>query len=200
MNAKKTLKILALSAALTSPALFAATLTDNGANWTGVTGVILNGISYDAQFKFGTCAQVYGVCDTQHFAFNRADDGVLMNQIAALVIAQGNYSLPGRDPIYGSGFGTPTAGGMLLSAISASIGSVEAQAVYAGGQFYQPEQLSSISTHNSYAFALWSLSSAPGVPIYQTVPSVPIPAAAWLFGSGLIGLAGARRKRQNTIV
>ena len=47
----------------------------------------------------------------------------------------------------------------------------------------------------------WSgLSSNPGVSHIQVlargVAEVPIPAAAWLFGSGLIGLAGiARRKK-----
>lgn len=29
----------------------------------------------------------------------------------------------------------------------------------------------------------------------QAVPSVPVPAAAWLFGSGLLGLAGTARRR-----
>jgi hypothetical protein len=30
-----------------------------------------------------------------------------------------------------------------------------------------------------------------------TTPTVPVPAAAWLFGSGLLGLAGAARRRLN---
>ncbi len=30
----------------------------------------------------------------------------------------------------------------------------------------------------------------------QAAPAVPVPAAAWLFGSGLLGLAGAARKRR----
>jgi hypothetical protein len=29
----------------------------------------------------------------------------------------------------------------------------------------------------------------------QQTPTVPVPAAAWLFGSGLLGLAGAARRR-----
>jgi hypothetical protein len=30
------------------------------------------------------------------------------------------------------------------------------------------------------------------------VESVPIPAAAWLLGSGLLGLAGVARRQRNT--
>lgn len=32
-------------------------------------------------------------------------------------------------------------------------------------------------------------------PLYTTVSAVPIPAAAWLFGSALLGLAGIKRRR-----
>jgi hypothetical protein len=32
---------------------------------------------------------------------------------------------------------------------------------------------------------------------YNIVPQVPVPAAAWLFGSGLLGLAGTARRRRN---
>lgn len=34
-----------------------------------------------------------------------------------------------------------------------------------------------------------------GTPIVGTISSVPLPAAAWLFGSGLIGLIGMARKK-----
>jgi len=30
----------------------------------------------------------------------------------------------------------------------------------------------------------------------QVVPAVPVPAAVWLFGSGLLGLVGVARRRQ----
>lgn len=36
-----------------------------------------------------------------------------------------------------------------------------------------------------------------GYPVSQTItPAVPVPAAAWLFGSGLLGLAGTARRRK----
>jgi hypothetical protein len=33
---------------------------------------------------------------------------------------------------------------------------------------------------------------------YTITPAVPVPAAAWLFGSGLLGLAGTARRRRNS--
>jgi hypothetical protein len=66
--------------------------------------------------------------------------------------------------------------------------------------------LSSIS--DAYIFeGLWagsvSTPSSPGAQLtlsYSDIPGVPIPAAVWLFGSGLVGLIGvARRKKSITI-
>lgn len=47
---------------------------------------------------------------------------------------------------------------------------------------------------NEAGFATWSL-GADGVLSYN-VPAVPIPAAAWLFGSALVGLAAVGRRRE----
>ena len=45
-----------------------------------------------------------------------------------------------------------------------------------------------LSDNDDYTYAQWSVSDLNGSP-------VPIPAAAWLLGSGLLGLIGFRRKR-----
>lgn len=37
-----------------------------------------------------------------------------------------------------------------------------------------------------------------GVPVGGNVPEVPVPAAVWLFGSGLLGLLGAARKKSES--
>ena len=45
---------------------------------------------------------------------------------------------------------------------------------------------------------IFASSGEPSVPApYLTLTTVPIPAAIWLFGSGLIGLAGLARRRVN---
>ena len=35
----------------------------------------------------------------------------------------------------------------------------------------------------------------PGKPDYNVIPDVPLPAAAWLFGSALLGLGALKRKK-----
>ena len=63
--------------------------------------------------------------------------------------------------------------------------------------------LSDLSTYNTGTasnntwqnIATWyAAGSAPAV--VSTPSAVPVPAAAWLFGSGLVGLAGLRRRKQ----
>jgi hypothetical protein len=34
----------------------------------------------------------------------------------------------------------------------------------------------------------------------QVIQAVPVPAAAWLFGSGLLGLAGIARRKKNSVI
>ncbi len=47
----------------------------------------------------------------------------------------------------------------------------------------------SIRNHSNYSYYAWAVRSG-------DVNTIPIPAAAWLFGSGLIGLVGIARRRR----
>jgi hypothetical protein len=52
-----------------------------------------------------------------------------------------------------------------------------------------------LSNDNAFAYAGWSQGSTKWE-VASTVSEVPVPATAWLMGSGLVGLAGiARRKK-----
>ncbi len=44
--------------------------------------------------------------------------------------------------------------------------------------------------------AIWSFSTGNMTSYNMTVSTVPLPAAVWLFGSGLLGLAGIARRRK----
>lgn len=62
------------------------------------------------------------------------------------------------------------------------------------------DQVANSATFNNGVSALTLLGQTSGMFLQGTMtlaaPEVPVPAAAWLFGSGLIGLAGAARKRK----
>jgi hypothetical protein len=49
---------------------------------------------------------------------------------------------------------------------------------------------------NNTCFVSWILGTTQLVVDIETVNPVPVPAAVWLFGSGLIGLAGVARRRK----
>jgi hypothetical protein len=42
----------------------------------------------------------------------------------------------------------------------------------------------------------WSSELVGGIPVY-TVSAVPIPAAVWLLGSGVVGLVALKRRKRN---
>jgi hypothetical protein len=48
---------------------------------------------------------------------------------------------------------------------------------------------------NSAALTSSLFGASDGIFLEGTVSAVPVPAAAWLFGSALIGLAGIKRKK-----
>lgn len=53
-----------------------------------------------------------------------------------------------------------------------------------------------IKSGQGIALGNWNLSST-GELTYTAVSAVPVPAAAWLFGSGLLGLVGVARRRRS---
>ena len=54
------------------------------------------------------------------------------------------------------------------------------------------------TVHTSYEQGVWKLDSATGTVTYSAaVSAVPVPAAAWLFGSALVGLTGISRRRKS---
>jgi len=69
---RKIISLLAAAAALTvaTPAAAAVTL-QTGGTVTGATGVAVNGMLYDVEFRDGTCGAVFGGCDQpSDFTFN----------------------------------------------------------------------------------------------------------------------------------
>jgi hypothetical protein len=65
----------ALAIALASPAAAATQIVNGSRQLTGATGVIVNGTSYDVEFVDGTCAALFGGCDSvSDFTFQSQTD------------------------------------------------------------------------------------------------------------------------------
>jgi len=64
-----------------------------------------------------------------------------------------------------------------------------AAASFASGLSY------ALSTESSYVIPEWSSEATVGAPQIAPLAAVPLPPAVWLFGSGLLGLAGMARRK-----
>jgi hypothetical protein len=91
-------------------------------------------------------------------------------------------------------FSVNLSGGSGLSNLT--MGGYDGQTSYLG----MSAKMSSIVVKDSFGNVIpFSLSTASGAALFnELATAVPIPAAIWLFGSGLLGLIGIARSKQST--
>lgn len=206
MNLVKSCKWLSLSvsALLCSSLSFAVTLqTDANGVLTGAKGVNVSGQYYDVSFEDGTCGGVYPCAGP--FTFNTAALAIAASEALDSQVFTGSYDSSGYAKARGCA--ESISYNCFLFTMYAYEDYVGAQAaVFINYDDSAPQVsifedlvgttiLSAVkSTMGKPAetWAIWSVSTA---------PVVPIPATAWLFGSGVLGLAGVagRRSRQNVV-
>jgi len=148
--------------------------------------------NFDATFGNYVTAQsapttVNGLTPVQDVSFLVQTQATLLDTAAS----GGDYALVNRGAQgFYSGTGTSTWGDNVYGInMSATIGN------NLGFYFINPISLTE-STVSQFAGS-WSLSTA-GILSYASVSAVPVPAAVWLFGSGLLGLAGIARRRKQS--
>ena len=181
--------------AVVSFSVNAALLTVNEGQLVGATGVNVNGALYDVSFMDGTCFALYNGCDdSTDFLFS----GNTASQAASdALLEQVFIGLYDDEPslTMGCSFDTRcrvlTADGVVGGegdlihgsfAVNSKKGATQGDTT-AGGTF---DVLSfDTSTMDNRTMAVW------------TVSAVPLPAAVWLFGSGLIGLIGIARRNKS---
>lgn len=97
-------------------------------------------------------------------------------------------SLPGESGYYDSGFWGPTNGGM---------GFISAQSVGTSVDFikFNLDATDDWTILHETMPNVWTLGTD-GMLTYAPVSAVPVPAAVWLFGSGLLGLVSVARRRK----
>ncbi|MGD0237636.1 MAG: VPLPA-CTERM sorting domain-containing protein [Syntrophorhabdales bacterium] len=158
-----------------------------------------------------TTVGVPGTYNNTGVTTNGYVNGALVNNAGAIAWLLANYAQSGQGgaqialqaaiwsveyPVGGGGqtyaFDTTTGSGQMNSTASISDYESIMSAVIGSGTLVNPQESGTIS---NYAWL------SPGITgdstLYQglvTQSPVPIPAAVWLLGSGLIGLAGIRRR------
>ena len=183
-------------------------LNINNGTLFGAFDVNVNGTLYDVEFKDGTCIELYNGCDQESdFIFSQPErDGEYGRQASTALLEQVfiNSSLGAFDtnPVLTNGCNsskecwvlTPIYmnGGSLQAIIAvnkpfiSNEGSTLNRDHLLGGprqKSFDSSAENSIPNGDKRVYAIWS-----------PVSEVPVPTAVWLFGSGLIGLVGMRKK------
>lgn len=138
-----------------------------------------------------------------------SDNGTTLtiDHVGTAIILGGNYTISFHDILTGS-----VSGGVFTANASGGGSSTGTSCTYNGGG--SGNVCGSALASNSFYAQTGSIAIAPGsfgnfTGTYQSplgattvnysvgpvVAPVPVPAAAWLFGSGLLGLAGTARRR-----
>jgi hypothetical protein len=183
----KSLKWILFSVALCSSSVFAATLQTSGGTLTGATGVNVNGVFYDVSFVDGSCNGLFAGCINSAFTFQSSTSATAAAQALFDQVLLGAYDTTtlntnGCNANTTCSILTPYSHTLPYDALTISVWNSPTDAI---DQLLTTSITPTLSTglSSGTVFAVWT-------------PSVPVPGAVWLFGSGLIGLAGAARRRR----
>lgn len=185
-------KWLFLGAVLCASPSYAATLVVSGGLLTGATGVNVNGSWYDVSFQDGSCDSLFSNCTISAFMFQNSTDAFAASNALLDQVLVGAYDDLSSD-IFGcyvdgiycsvmTPYNRSTQDAYVANAYNLASGT---DLVFTGTM---PPGSASTGFMNNTVFAVW------------TVAEVPVPAAAWLFGSALVGLAGAAGRKRKTAV
>ncbi len=183
--------VVAIASIVLSSSVSAATFSYNSnSEIVGLNNVSLGGHSeVDVSFVDGTCASVYNGCTgitlPQYYFYgyieDALDDLMLNNGVTFEDFAGYQAGLP-----MGNGFILWNLNGGTMEGISVSGVSAYDRASYFGTSttFDFDDNQDSIFQSTQGVFM-----------VVSEVTAVPVPAAAWLFGSALLGLGAVKRRK-----
>ena len=185
--------LVAIGLTLVASAAHAASISLNPVSATGPQG---SQVTFSLIANFGTTATIGGATDLTW------NPSVLMFQSFAF---DSGFGAPPRDAgfdvndlqsssLYSVGFGN--FGGITLSS-NTTIGHITFDLIGSPGS-----STNIALTDSAYWAGFYDISGSPISMTYSgataSVAAVPVPAAAWLFGSGLLGLIGMVRRKART--
>ncbi len=185
---KAILKWMILSAALFSTSSFALTVHLTGGVVTSATGVIVNGDYYNVNFVDGTCTAIFSGCVNSAFTFQNSTDAfaasnALLNQVFLGAYDDLSVDTFGCDPngIYCAAY-TPYNRTATDVVVANAYNLASGSDLVFTGLIANPATAGTTGFMNNTVWAVWT-------------PTVPVPAAVWMFGSALVGLAGLARRK-----
>lgn len=191
----KTLMSAALVAALgITQAADAAEYVLSGAELVGATNVKIAGSFYDVEFVDGTCIGLFSGCnENADFDFDDATGDLAAQALLDQVFGAGD--LYDTNPEASAGLENTHYGDIWVPTHMRDANHVWAAVV----RNYEDDLADSIvDPATSYVLTSHFMSNPEATYARfspAAAPPVPVPAAAWLFGSALLGLAGWARRR-----
>jgi hypothetical protein len=180
-------------------AVGATLVTDIDGKLMGADGIDINGTEYNVDFVEGSCYSLFAPCLAGHeftFNINEALDAswALRNQVFEIP----EWSVYDSTPTMTNGCEGAVWSCTIFTAYAAGADNMGSAMFENGdglfffnnvttcGNCYKADDTADMA---GAVYAVWEEANGPS--------PVPVPAAAWLFGSGLLGLVGVARRKKS---
>lgn len=175
---------------LFSGTCLSATLVVNAGELVGATGVLVNGAWYDVSFEDGSCVSLYNGCDdASDFLFSGNSESQLASQALLDQVFIGIYD---DDPWLTAGCEDDK--GCIVRTYDGLVVNGQFAHANAARNRHDQSQVADGTIGGSHNPLEDTTLDATRVVAVWTPSAVPVPAAAWLFASGLLMLVGVKRR------
>ncbi len=181
-----------ISLAIYSPLSNAVTLEIDAGELTGAKGVIIGGISYDVSFISQSCLGLFSGCT--NFLFGSQSSALA----ASTALEQQVFN--DSSPVHLNYDTNPQFTTNITSSVEGYFLTPYVRVGPNGRDVVSSAFVNGVGIVDSFDTSQIAIGSRPfgwGTYAYWTVSPVPLPAAAWLFGSGILALAGFTNLRKS---
>ncbi len=174
----------------------ASIVLDDSGQLIGADDVLVEGVLYDVRFVEGSCIDLFGGCnDVGDYTFTTEGDALAASQALFDQVFDVNAAFDAEPELT---FGCEQTDRCLVATAYGNATS-NANVLFAGALNWADGLAADLAYINTLGGALITTTdtSSHAHTVYAdwTPTPVPVPPAVWLFGSGLLGLVGAARRR-----